>query len=183
MHNDPMPINDDLKQALLDLRARQESGEHMPCPRCGRDTMLTEMTVNPMSRQVDGVRICTECSANENALLFMNSPLPIEDWAVFNDRSRCDDFKDTPGEQAWEQIQKEQAHILEELYVRWLAEKAGADFKPYRKEALRRCPGLSFMMERPFSAVYKVAEGELVLRFKSTAKGVKISKDTLRFSK
>ena len=32
-------------------------------------------------------------------------------------------------------------------------------------------------------AVDKVAEGELVLRFKSTAKGVKISKDILRFSK
>jgi hypothetical protein len=113
----------------------------------------------------------------------MNSPLPIEEWAVFNDRSHRDDFKDTPGEQAWEQIQKEQTQILEELYVRWLSEKAGADFKPYRKEALRRCPGLSFMMERPFSAVYKVAEGELVLRFKSTSKGVKISKDLLRFSK
>ena len=67
--------------------------------------------------------------------------------------------------------------------VRWLAEKAGADFKPYRKEALRRCQGLSFLFDSPFSAVYKVAEGELVLRFKSTAKGVKISKDILRFSK
>ena len=113
----------------------------------------------------------------------MNSPLPIEEWSVFNDRSHRDDFKDIRGEHAWEQIQKEQTRILEELYVRWLSEKAGADFKPYRKEALHRCPGLSFMMERPFSAVYKVAEGELVLRFKSTAKGVKISKDILRFAK
>ena len=113
----------------------------------------------------------------------MNSPLPIEEWEVFNDRSHRDEFKDTPGEQVWGQIQKEQTRILEELYVRWLSEKAGADFKPYRKEALRRCPGLSFMMERPFSTVYKVAEGELVLRFKSTPKGVKISRDILRFSK
>lgn len=183
MNDTYQTVSNQIEQALLHLRARQGSGEHMPCPRCGRDTMLTEMTANPMSRQADGVRICTECSANENALLFMNSPLPIEEWEVFNDRSHRDEFKDTPGEQVWGQIQKEQTRILEELYVRWLSEKAGADFKPYRKEALRRCPGLSFMMERPFSTVYKVAEGELVLRFKSTPKGVKISRDILRFSK
>ena len=182
MNNEPKPIND-LKQALADLRARQKSGEHMPCPRCGRDTMLPKLYANALSRHADGIFVCPDCGNAESVLQFMNSPLPIEEWAVFNDRSHRDDFKDTPGEQAWAQIQKEQTRILEELYVRWLAEKAGADFKPYRKEALRRCPGLSFMMERPFSAVYKVAEGELVLRFKSTAKGVKISKDILRFAK
>ena len=174
---------DQIKQALRDLRARQKSGEHMPCPRCGRDTMKPNLHTNALSRHADGIYVCDDCGTAEAMLQFMNSPLPIEEWAVFNDRSHRDDFKDTPGEQAWEQIQKEQARILEELYVRWLAEKAGTDFKPYRKEALRRCPGLSFMMERPFSAVYKVAEGELVLRFKSTAKGVKISKDILRFAK
>ena len=54
-------VSDQIEQALLHLRARQGSGEHMPCPRCGRDTMLPEMNANPMSRQADGVRICTEC--------------------------------------------------------------------------------------------------------------------------
>ena len=176
-------MTEEMKRALLDLRARQESGEHMPCPRCGRDTMKPNLHTNALSRHADGIYICDECGTAEGMLDFMNSPLPIEEWAVFNDRSHRDDFKDTPGDRAWEQIQKDQTRVLEELYVRWLSEKAGADFKPYRKEALRRCPGLSFMTERPFSAVYKVAEGELVLRFKSTAKGVKISKDLLRFSK
>ena len=176
-------MTDEIRKALLDIRARQESGEHMPCPRCGRDTMKPNLHTNALSRHADGIYVCDDCGTAEAMLQFMNSPLPIEEWAVFNDRSHRDDFKDTPGERAWEQIQKEQTRILQELYVRWLSEKAGADFKPYRKEALRRCPGLSFMMERPFSAVYKVAEGELVLRFKSTPKGVKISKDILRFSK
>ena len=176
-------MTEDMKQALLDLRARQESSEHMPCPRCGRDTMKPNLHTNALSRHADGIYICDECGTAEGMLDFMNSPLPVEEWAVFNDRSHRDDFKDTPGDQAWEQIQKDQTHILQELYVRWLTEKTGADFKPYRKEALCRCPGLSFMTEQPFSAVYKVAEGELVLRLKSTAKGVKISKDILRFSK
>ena len=176
-------MTEDIRKALLDLRARQESGEHLPCPRCGRDTMYENLYTNALSREADGIYVCSDCGSNESVLSFMNNPLPVEDWAIFNPDKHDTDFKDTPGEQAWEQIQKEQTRILQELYVRWLSEKAGADFKPYRKEALRRCPGLSFMMERPFSAVYKVAEGELVLRFKSTAKGVKISKDILRFSK
>ena len=176
-------MTEDMKQALLDLRARQESGEHMPCPRCGRDTMYENLYTNALSREADGIYVCSDCGSNESVLSFMNNPLPVDDWAIFNPDKHDMDFKDIPGEQAWEQIQKEQTRILQELYVRWLSEKAGADFKPYRKEALRRCPGLSFMMERPFSAVYKVAEGELVLRFKSTSKGVKISRDILRFAK
>ena len=176
-------MTEEIKNALLNLRARQEAGEHMNCPRCGRDTMYDKLYTNALSREADGIFICSDCSTQEGLCAFMNNPLPIEDWAIFNPDKHDTYFKDTPGEQAWEHIQKDQTRILQELYVRWLAEKAGADFKPYRKEALRRCPGLSFMTERPFSAVYKVAEGELVLRFKSTAKGVKISKDILRFSK
>ena len=31
-------MNEEMKRALLNLRARQEAGEHMPCPRCGRAT-------------------------------------------------------------------------------------------------------------------------------------------------
>jgi hypothetical protein len=176
-------MTEDIRKALLDLRARQESGEHMPCPRCGRDTMYENLYTNALSREADGIYVCSDCGSNESVLSFMNNPLPVDDWAIFIPDKHDMDFKDIPGEQAWEQIQKEQTRILQELYVRWLSEKAGADFKPYRKEALRRCPGLSFLYNSPFSAVYKVAEGELVLRFKSTAKGVRISKDILRFSK
>lgn len=28
------------ERRLLDLKARQEAGEHMMCPRCGRDSTL-----------------------------------------------------------------------------------------------------------------------------------------------
>ena len=30
-------MTEDIRKALLNLRARQESGEHMPCPRCGKN--------------------------------------------------------------------------------------------------------------------------------------------------
>ena len=34
------PVLVQYDQLLLDLKARQQAGEHMPCPRCGKDTML-----------------------------------------------------------------------------------------------------------------------------------------------
>ena len=43
-------MTDEIRKALLDLRARQESGEHMPCPRCGRDTMKPKVHTNALSR-------------------------------------------------------------------------------------------------------------------------------------
>ena len=176
-------MNEELKRALLDLRARQDAGEHLLCPRCGRDTMKPNLHTNALSRHAEGIYICDECGTSEAMLDFMNNPLPTEDWAIFNPQEHSDDFKDTPGEEAWTQVQKEQTQILSELFKRWLGESAGADFKAYRREAMKRCHGLTFLFDKPFSAVYKVAEGDLILRFKNTDEGVKISKDILRFMK
>ena len=176
-------MTDAMKRALLDLRARQESVEHMPCPRCGRDTMKPNLHTNALSRHADGIYVCDECGTSEAMLDFMNNPLPTEDWAIFNPQEHSMDFQGDPGDEAWIQIQKEQAQILTELFQRWQAENAGADFKAYRREAMRRCPGLSFLFDKPFSAVYKVAEGDLILRFKNTDEGVMISRDILHFMK
>ena len=176
-------MTEEMKNALLDLRSRQEYGEHMPCPRCGRDTMKPNLYTNALSREADGIMVCDECGSSEALLAFMNNPMPIEDWAIFNDRQHQLDFKDTPGEEAWESIQKEQVQILAELFRDWLDGKGDKDFKAYRREAMKRCPGLTFIFDRPFSAVYKVAEGDLILRFKRTDDDVKISKDILHFVK
>lgn len=32
-------MNERMQRILADLKARQEAGEHMACPRCGCDTM------------------------------------------------------------------------------------------------------------------------------------------------
>ena len=176
-------MTEEMKKALLDLRARQESGEHMPCPRCGLDRMKPRLYTNALSRHADGIFVCDECGSHEAMLDFMNNPLPLEDWAVFNPDQPRADFKDTPGEEAWKQIQEEQAQVLVDLFRRWLTEKPGAAFKPYRREAVRRCPGLTMIWNEPFAAVYKVAEGDLVLRFKNTENGVQLSMDILHFAK
>ena len=178
-----MHMTEEIRKALLDLKARQEAGEHMTCPRCGRDTMKPNLYTNALSRHADGIYICDQCGSSEAMLDFMNNPMPTEDWAIFNSRDHELDFKDTPGEEAWERIQKEQVQILAGLFCGWLAGKGDKDFKAYRREAMKRCPGLTFIFDSPFSAVYKVAEGDLILRFKSKDDGVKISRDILRFLK
>ena len=42
----------DLRKALADLRARQEAGEHMPCPRCGKDTMKPALCTNALQAEM-----------------------------------------------------------------------------------------------------------------------------------
>ena len=45
-----------IQEALLDLKARQEAGEKMPCPRCGRDTMKPDLHESPAgSRRKDAL--------------------------------------------------------------------------------------------------------------------------------
>ena len=65
---------------LLDLKARQDKGEHMPCPRCGRDTMKPEIHTNALSRHAD-IYVCDACGTEEALLKFMSNPLPIKSWA------------------------------------------------------------------------------------------------------
>ena len=176
-------MTEEIRKALLNLKARQEAGEQMSCPRCGRGTMKPNLYMNALSRHAVGIYICDECGSSEAMLDFMNNPMPIEDWAIFNDRQHQLDFKDTPGEEAWKHIQKEQVQILTELFRGWLEGKGNKDFKAYRREAMKRCLGLTFIFDSPFSVVYKVAEGDLILRFKNTADGIKVSKDILHFLK
>ena len=43
-------MTDRIRKALGDLKAWQDSGEHMPCPRCGRNTMKERVHTNALSR-------------------------------------------------------------------------------------------------------------------------------------
>ena len=46
---------------LDDLRARQQAGEHMRCPRCGQDTMKPDLKTTS--------RMCTSATAAERLKL------------------------------------------------------------------------------------------------------------------
>lgn len=54
-------MSKNIQEALLDLKARQEAGEKMPCPRCGRDTMKPDLYTNALSRHADGIYVCDDC--------------------------------------------------------------------------------------------------------------------------
>ena len=73
-------MTDRIRRALGDLKARQSAGEHMPCPRCGQDTMKENIHTNALSRHAD-VYICDACRTEEALLKFMSNPLPVTEWA------------------------------------------------------------------------------------------------------
>ena len=75
------PVVTQYNQLLLDLKARQQTGEHMPCPRCGMDTMKPALHTNALSRHAD-LYICDKCGTAEALLDFMNNPLPLSCWAA-----------------------------------------------------------------------------------------------------
>ena len=176
-------MSDAIQKALADLKARQESGEHLPCPRCGRDTMKPALYTNALSLEADGIMVCDECGTQEALLAFMRNPMPVDEWAFLNPDLSSVDFKDLPGKAVWEQIRMDQGPTLINLFKRWTMEEPGADFKAYRREAMKCCPGLTQIWEQPFQAMYEVADGQLILRFRNTDDGVEITADLMENGK
>lgn len=77
-----MNMTDEQKTMLEDLKARQLAGEHLPCPRCGRDTMDAEPMHNALSRHAD-VMICSSCGMDEALRDMHGNVKPIAEWARF----------------------------------------------------------------------------------------------------
>ena len=75
---------DEIARWLLDLKARQDAGEQMLCPRCGRNILKAPLAHNALSRHAD-LYVCDECGMTEAMLDMMRNPLPLEQWAVFQD--------------------------------------------------------------------------------------------------
>ena len=120
-------MNIDLKAKLLDLKARQEAGEHMMCPRCGKDTMKPELHTNAMSRQVD-LYVCDACGTNEAMLAFMHNPLPLTRWACFQPERPLSDLEALSREEATKLLRAQRIPYLCSLFSRWLDDREDADF-------------------------------------------------------
>jgi len=73
-------MTDAQRNWLLDFKARQEAGEHLPCPRCGRNTMKPHLYANALSRAAD-ILICDACGTDEGVRAFIGKPMPMEEWA------------------------------------------------------------------------------------------------------
>ncbi len=158
-----------LEERLLDLKARQDAGEHMPCPRGGRDTMKDKIHTNARSHHAD-IYICDECGTAEALLQMMSNPLPLACWAAFREKVPKSDLKTLTGAEAIERVREEQVPFLTELYERWRSALPGVDFEAFRREAVRECPGMTRMWKQPFSVEYATATGRLLIQF-STVEG------------
>ena len=169
-------MTDRIKKTLGDLKARQDAGEQMLCPRCGRDTMKESIHTNALSRHAD-VYICDACGTAEALLKFMSNPLPVTEWAYLRPVQRPSDFKTLTAEAIWERVQDTQVPLLMNLFERWQEEQAYEDFSDYRAAAFESCPGLMQLWERPFRAEYAAVDGKLVLRFRLTNEGIEVAAD------
>ena len=165
---------DDMRKTLSDLKKRQEDGEQTLCPRCGINRLKPALHTNALSRYVDGVYVCDECGLSEAMLDYMQSPVPVETWAVFQQNIPQADFKDIPGAEVWDKIRMEHGPILIQLYKRWKKDPKAANPIDFNLEAKRRCPGLRCLWTVPFQAAYDVADGELILRVKDAPDGVEV---------
>ena len=172
-------MNEAMEKTLLDLKARQLRGERHPCPRCGRDVMSDKPVRNALSRSAD-VYVCDECGTDEALLAMMQNPLPLKQWACFRQEQKPpEDLSGLTMRVLWTRISKEHIAFLTTLFERWLDEHKYEDFDEFRDAAKRRCPGLTELWDAPFHARYKAADGEIVVRFKSTAEGIEVAGDMI----
>ena len=169
-------MTDRIRKTLGDLKARQDAGEQMLCPRCGRNTMKKNIHTNALSRYAD-IYICDACGTEEALLKFMSNPLPVAEWACFRPAQPPSDFKTLTAEAIWGRVQDTQLPFLMNLYESWREEHEYEDFNDYCAVAFESCPGLTQLWERPFRAEYAAADGKLVLRFRLTNEGIEVAAD------
>lgn len=165
-----------LDKRLLDLKARQRAGEHMNCPRCGRDTMKPDVYTNALSRLED-IMVCDECGHDEAKLAYMRVPGTLYLWAAFQPKKPPSDFKARAGSDVKREIEETQYPYLAELYDRWL--KRTEDEEALRFESYETCKGLSELWFEPFQAAYDVSDGRLLIRFRRTDTGVQLAADLI----
>ena len=161
-------MTEKMKNLLADLKARQEAGEHMRCPRCGADTMKEPVHTNALSRIAD-IYICDACGSAEAMLAFMNQQYPLTSWWAFQPERPESDFRDLPAGDVLMRVQLEQISTLTQICKRCIEDPRHA--AEYRLEAFESCPGLTELWTQPFQAKYDAADGSVLIRFRSDANG------------
>ncbi len=170
-----MNMTDEQKNRLEDLKARQLAGEHLPCPRCGRDTMDVELMHNALSRHTD-VMLCSSCGMYEGLEAMKGIVKPLTEWACFTPPAPSE----LPSaSELISRVMTEQIQYLTTLYERWLDEHEYEDFKAYQEAAKHRCPGLTELRQNPFLALYQAGDGRLAVRFENDGESTKVSAEII----
>ena len=161
-------MNNNCENILADLKARQKAGEHMPCPRCGADTMKEPVHTNALSRIAD-IYICDACGSAEAMLAFMRQQYPLTSWSAFQPERPESDFRDLPAGDVLIRVQLEQIGMLTDICTKCMNDPGHA--AEYRLEAFGSSPGLTELWTQPFQAKYDAADGAVLIRFRRDANG------------
>ena len=105
-----------MERKRLDLIARQQAGEMMPCPRCGADSMKRPIHTNAMSRTDGELYVCDACGATEAVLAYMKQESPLSQWAAFQPRRPESNLRMLPAGEAISEIFRTQTDALARLY-------------------------------------------------------------------
>ena len=168
----------EINRRLLDLKTRQDAGEKMACPRCGRNIIKAPLEHNALSRYAD-LYVCTECGYTEGMLDMMNNPLPLAQWAVFRNTGPEHDFKALSMQEVAGRVLGGQTDNLLRLHHAWLHSSENVAFNTLREQALKACPGMADLWENPFCAVYRARDGQVLVRFRWDGSKSEIAVDTI----
>ena len=167
-----------MERKRLDLIARQQAGEMMPCPRCGADSMKRPIHTNAMSRTDGELYVCDACGATEAVLAYMKQESPLSQWAAFQPRRSESNLRMLPAGEAISEIFRTQTDALARLYRLCRDDPENGEW--YRLEALEDCPGLTELWTEPFQAKYMAADGAVLIRCKTDAEGnIHMAADTV----
>ena len=162
-------MTEKMQKRLADLIARQQAGEYMRCPRCGRDTMKPDLKTNALSRHVEDVYICDSCGTAEALLDFMKQELPLTMWALCRPLRPASGFESMSAEDVLARVMTEQMSTLIALFKQCEADPDNRD--EYRAEAYETCPGLTELWTEPYTARYDSKDSPVMLRFRMTDSG------------
>ena len=171
-------MRDEMDRRLLDLKARQDAGEKMPCPRCGRNKIKSPLAHNALSRYAD-LYVCTECGYTEAMLDMMRNPLPLEQWVVFKSAGPELDFKALSMQEVVGRVLGGQTEELLRLHRAWVLRTEEQSFDALRVQALKVCPGMVDLCENPFCAVYHAKDGQVLVRLRWDGNKSEIAVDTI----
>ncbi len=162
-----------IEKRLADLKARQDAGERLPCPRCGRMTMKPSLHTNALSRIAD-IMICDSCGVDEAKLAFMSAPHSLYDWALLQPVRPDGDFGATPGQEVIKNLWSEQSNTLFGLFCRL---EDGETPEDVRLAGVEPLPGMTELWTQPFQAAYRAADGTVMVRVRREREQIEMAAD------
>src|SRR5699024_2619175 len=152
------------ERRLRDLKARQEAGEHMMCPRCGRGAMKAPVHANPLSRTA-AVYVCDAFGTAQVTVALMKEDSALRLWAAVQPVGPAGEFKEHSGRAGMDTVLRTQSDELRRLYQLCRDDPGNAEW--YRLEAFESCAGLIELWPQPFQAKYQAADGAVLIRFRN----------------